>query len=114
MSVIIMGLLDKMCDAILGENQSESDDYNYYVDDHRNDYSRENRQSDKVRVSWRGYYRSTDGGVHEAIIDEVIPETTWYRLCGSCELTKQFLMRKIFDCVELESSAPSLTFGGYV
>ena len=107
-----MGLLDKLCDAILGENQTESN--GYYNDSYRNDYNYESRQSDKVRVTWRGYYRSSDGGVHEAVIDEVIPELTYKRLSCDCELTKQFLHRLIFDCVELETSVPSLHFEGYV
>ncbi len=104
-----MGLLDKMCDAILGENQSNND----YSS--RDNYPyRRNEEPRKVRVTWKGYYKSTDGCVHHAYVDEVIPIDFYRRCSADFTITKSFLHRVIYDCVELETSAPILTVEDYV
>ena len=107
-----MGLLDRICDAILGESQSN--DNRYYDDDYDGTPIRRQGQPTRVRVTWNGYYRSTSGYTCQAHVDEVIPDEMYRRLSCDCEATNRFLRRVIYDCEELESNVNLLNFEGYV
>lgn len=108
-----MGLLDRMCDAILGKSQS-NDNQHYDDDDYDNTPSRRQGEPTRVRVTWNGYYRSTSGYTCQAHVDEIIPDEMYRRLSCDCEATSKFLKRVIYDCEELENNVTLLNFEGYV
>ena len=82
-------------------------------EDNFNNYNRR-QGSPKVRVSWRGNYKSTAGYWCSADVDEVIPLDMYKRLSADCRATSMFLKRVIYDCEELESEVTTLNFEGYV
>lgn len=106
-----MGLLDKMCDAILGKNKSNDD---CYYDDDYNNASYHRGEPTRVRVTWNGYYKSAAGNICQAHVDEVISDEMYRRISIDCGATNMFLKRVIYDCVELESDVNILSFEGYV
>ena len=107
-----MGLLKGIWNGLgeLYDSVDNSSDNSY-----NDDYNRSARSgSSKVRVSWRGNYKSTAGYWCSADVDEVIPLDMYKRLSADCRATSMFLKRDIYDCEELESDVTSLNFEGYV
>ena len=60
------------------------------------------------RVTYRGYYKSTDGTIQQCTIDEIMPKSVFARLSADTQLTAQYIKSKLFDCVELQDSVPIL------
>ena len=108
---LLKGLWNGLGDLYDSVDNTSNDDYDDY-DDYNNNSRRQG--SRKVRVTWRGYYKSTAGYWCSADVDEVIPEDMYRRLSADCRATSLFLKRVIYDCEELESDVTILHFEGYV
>ena len=92
-----MGLLDSLCDAILGENQSDS------VPSY----------ATQVRVSWSGYYRSIDGNAYHTYVEKIIPIDLYKRSNNDVQIAATTIGKAIDDCVQLEDY-PRLTVEEYI
>lgn len=92
-----MGFLDNLCDAILGENQSDNG----------------SSYATKVRVSWSGYYRSIDGRAYHTYVEKVIPIDLYKRSVNDIQIAATIIGRAIDDCVQLEDY-PRLTVEEYI
>ena len=90
------------------ENSTDND----YEDNNR--YVRHQNGPRKVRVSWRGNYKSTAGYWCSGELDEVIPENMYLRLSQDGRATTQFLKKTIYDSEEFEYEVNGLTFVEYV
>ena len=104
-----MGLLKGLWNGLgdLYDSVDNTSEVNY------NNYSR-SQGSPKVRVSWRGNYKSTTGYWCTADVNEVIPLDMFKRLSADWRATSMFLKKVIYDCEELESEVTQLNFEGYV
>ena len=117
---LLKGLWNGLGDLYDSVDNTSNDDYNNnnrrQGNTSNDDYNNNNRRqgSRKVRVTWRGYYKSTAGYWCSADVDEVIPEDMYRRVSADCRATSLFLKRVIYDCEELESDVTILNFEGYV
>jgi hypothetical protein len=102
---LLKGLWNGLGDLYDSVGNTSNDDYN---DNSIRQGSR------KVRVTWRGNYKSTAGYWCTADVDEVISEDMYRRVSADCRATSLFLKRVIYDCEELESDITTLNFEGYV
>ena len=68
----------------------------------------------KVRVTWRGNYKSTSGCWCSGFVDEVIPEDMYRRLSIDGRATTLFLKRVIYDSEEFEYEMNYLSAIEYV
>lgn len=79
-----------------------------------NCYSRDQSGPRKVRVTWRGNYKSTSGCWCSGFVDEVIPEDMYRRLSIDGRATTLFLKRVIYDSEEFEYETNYLSAKEYV
>jgi len=102
---LLKGLWNGLGDLYDSVDNTSNDDYS---DNIRRQGSR------KVRVTWRGNYKSTAGYWCSGELDEVIPENMYRRLSQDGRATTQFLKRAIYDSEEFEYENNGLTFVEYV